>query len=159
DPGAARLRWVVMAVFVLSTTVNFLDRNTLAQLAAPICEEFHLSNAEYGLILTAFSIPYALVSPLAGLLIDTIGLRWAASLAIALWSLAGIATGFSQGLASLMACRAVLGLAEAGGIPAAGKAIHQYLRPAERSLGNALNQIGVSTGMILATPIATGLAV
>ena len=58
-----------------------------------------------------------------------------------------------------MGCRAVLGLAEAGGIPAAGKAIHQYLKPAERALGNAVNQAGVSLGMILAPPVATYLAV
>src|SRR5207302_9876170 len=43
-------------------------------------------------------------------------------------------------------------------IPAAGKAIHQYLRPAERSLGNALNQVGVSVGIMVATPLATVLA-
>jgi ACS family hexuronate transporter-like MFS transporter len=59
----------------------------------------------------------------------------------------------------LVACRALLGLAEAGGIPAAGKAIHQYLLPAERALGNAINQAGVSLGLVLAPPIATWVAV
>jgi ACS family hexuronate transporter-like MFS transporter len=53
----------------------------------------------------------------------------------------------------------VLGVAEAGGIPAAGKAIHQFLRPAERGLGNAMNQIAVSLGLVLAPPIATWIAV
>jgi ACS family hexuronate transporter-like MFS transporter len=77
---------------------------------------------------------------------------------VGLWSCAGIATGFTSGLSGLVGCRAVLGVAEAGGIPAAGKAIHQYLRPAERALGNAVNQAGVSLGMILAPPIATFLA-
>ncbi len=155
----ARFRWVVLAVFVLSTTINFLDRTTLAQLAVPIRQEFHLTNAQYGLIWTAFYIPYALMAPLAGMLIDGIGLTLAASLAIGLWSSAGIATGFSRGLGGLVACRAVLGFAEAGGIPAAGKAIHVYLRPAERSVGNAFNQIAVSLGVILAVPLATALAV
>ena len=157
-PEAARFRWLVLSVFVLSTAINYLDRVTLAQLAAPISEEFHLSNAQYGLIWTAFYIPYTICAPLAGLLIDLIGLGRAATLAVGLWSLAGIATGFTRGLGGLVACRTVLGLAEAGGIPAAGKAIHQYLRPAERSLGNALNQVGVSLGILAATPLATGLA-
>jgi len=155
---AARFRWLVLAIFVLSTAINYLDRTTLAQLAAPISDEFHLSNAQYGLVLTAFFIPYATFAPFAGWIIDTIGLSWAASLAVGLWSMAGIATGFSRGLLALVACRAVLGLAEAAGIPAAAKAIHQYLRPAERSLGNALNQMGVSVGIIAATPLATALA-
>jgi ACS family hexuronate transporter-like MFS transporter len=155
---APRFRWLVLAVFVLSTAINYLDRTTLAQLASPISDEFHLTNAQYGLVLTAFFVPYALCAPFAGWLIDTIGLSWAASLAVGLWSLAGIATGFSRNLTALVICRAVLGLAEAAGIPAAAKAIHQYLRPAERSLGNALNQMGVSVGIMAATPLATGLA-
>jgi len=158
-PDGRRFRWVVLAVFVLSTAINFLDRSTLAQLAVPIRQQFHLTNAQYGLLWTSFYIPYALVAPLAGWLIDRIGLTVAASLAIGVWSLAGIATGLSRGLGGLAVCRAVLGFAEAGGIPSAGKAIHVYLRPAERSVGNALNQIAVSLGVILAVPLATALAV
>ena len=75
------------------------------------------------------------------------------------WSLASIATGFARGLPGLLACRAWLGVAEAGGIPAAGKAIQQYLKPEERALGNGLNQTGVFLGAILAPPVATWLAI
>jgi ACS family hexuronate transporter-like MFS transporter len=78
---------------------------------------------------------------------------------VALWSAAGVATGYTRGLPGLVGCRAVLGAAEAAGIPAAGKAIHEFLRPAERALGNALNQAGVSLGLMLAPPVATWLAV
>jgi len=155
---ARRLRWLLLAVFVLSSTINYLDRQTLATLAPLVRAEFHLSRAEYGWILSVFSITYALSAPLAGMLIDRIGLNRAASLAIGVWSCAGIATGFTRGLGSLIGCRAVLGAAEAGGIPAAGKAIHLYLRPPERALGNALNQAGVSLGAILAPPVATWIA-
>jgi len=154
-----RLRWLVLAVFVLSTAINYLDRQTLATLAPLLRADFRLSNAQYGLILTAFSIAYAASAPLAGLLTDRIGLTRAISLAVGLWSCAGIATGFTRGLGGLVGCRAVLGAAEAGGIPAAGKAIHQYLKPGERASGNAVNQAGVSLGMILAPPVATYLAI
>ncbi len=154
-----RFRWLVLAVFVLSSTINYLDRQTLATLAPVLRSEFHLSNAEYGLILTAFSITYAAAAPLAGMLIDRIGLNRAITLAVGVWSCAGIATGFTRGLSGLIGCRASLGIAEAAGIPGAGKAIHQYLRPAERALGNAVNQAGVSLGLVLAPPIATYLAV
>ena len=125
----ARRRWWVLGIFVLSSAINYLDRQSLATMAPPLRAEFHLSYEQYGLILTAFSIAYAACAPFAGLLIDRIGLDRAIMLAVALWSMAGIATGFTTGLASLIVCRAVLGLAEAAGIPAAGKAIHQYLPP------------------------------
>ena len=149
----------MLGIFVLSSAINYLDRQSLATIAPPLRAEFHLSYEQYGLILTAFSITYAACAPFAGLLIDRMGLDRAIMLAVALWSMAGIATGFTTGLASLIACRAVLGVAEAAGIPAAGKAIHQYLLPAERALGNAVNQTGVSLGLVLAPPVATWIAI
>lgn len=154
-----RFRWLVLAIFVLSTAINMLDRATLAALAPVISREFHLSHEQYGWITAAFNFPYALSAPFAGLLIDRVGLTPAISVAVTLWSGAGIATGFTSGLGGLAACRAVLGVAEAAGIPAAGKAIHQYLRPEERALGNGVNQAAVSLGMMLAPLLATAVAV
>jgi ACS family hexuronate transporter-like MFS transporter len=155
---SSRTGWLVLAAFVLSSTINFLDRQSLATLQVLVRGEFHLSNQQYGWILTAFSLAYAASAPAAGWWIDRIGLATAIAMAVAVWSAAGIATGLTSGLAGLVACRAILGMAEAAGIPAAGKAIYQYLRPAERALGNALNQAGVSLGMLLAPPLATWIA-
>jgi ACS family hexuronate transporter-like MFS transporter len=152
-------RWFVLSIFVLSSTINYLDRQTLATVAPVLRTELRLSNAEYGWIVSAFSITYALCAPLAGLVIDRIGLNRGISVAVAMWSAAALSTGWVRGFGGLLVCRAILGMAEAGGIPAAGKAIQQYLRPAERALGNSLNQAGVSLGLILAPPIATWLAV
>ncbi len=154
-----RYRRLLLAVFVLSTALNYLDRMTLAALAPLVRRDLHLTNAEYGWIVAGFSVLYAAAAPFAGAWIDRVGLNRAISLAVGVWSIAGIATGFTRGLGGLVACRSVLGLAEAAGIPAAGKAIHQFLRPAERGLGNALNQSAVSLGWMLAPPLATFLAV
>jgi ACS family hexuronate transporter-like MFS transporter len=140
---------------VLSTAINYLDRATLSALAPVLISEFHLSNAQYGWIGSAFSLTYAASAPFAGLLIDRTGLNRAISFAVGLWSGAGIATGLTSGLGGLVGCRAVLGAAEAAGIPAAGKAIHQFLRPGERALGNAVNQAGVSLGSVVAPLLAT----
>ena len=155
---AGRYRWLVLSAFVLSTAINYLDRQTLATLAPLVRGEFRLSNTEYGLIVAVFSIAYAACAPFAGMLIDGIGLNRAISMAVGVWSCAGIATGFTRGLGGLVACRGVLGMSEAAGIPAAGKAIYNYLLPAERALGNAWNQAGVSLGLMLAPPAATWIA-
>lgn len=156
---AGRYRWIAVSIFVLCSAINYMDRQTLAALAPRVRGEFHLSNAQYGLVVAVFSIAYAAAAPFAGILIDRIGLNRAISLAIGVWSCAGIATGFTRGMSGLLGCRGVLGMSEAAGIPGAGKAIHRYLLPAERALGNALNQAGVSLGLILAPPVATWIAV
>ena len=57
-----------------------------------------------------------------------------------------------------MGVRTALGMAESAGIPAAGKAIDQFLKPAERAIGNAMNQAGVSLGLIAAPPLALWMA-
>ena len=46
--GVSRSRWLVLAVFVLSTAINILDRATLSALAPLLRQEFGLSNAQYG---------------------------------------------------------------------------------------------------------------
>jgi ACS family hexuronate transporter-like MFS transporter len=153
-----RSRWTILAIFVLSPTINYLDRSTLATVAPQLMREFGLNNEGYGWVVTAFYITYTIAAPFAGLMVDRLGLRLAATLAIGLWSCAGIATGFTTSLAGLAACRVVLGLAEAGGIPVAGKAIHRYVSAAERGLGNALNQAAVSLGLVVAPPIAITIA-
>ncbi len=153
-----RLRWAVLVVFVLSATLNYLDRQMLPALAPGLRATLGFSNVDYGLILAAFSITYALSAPLAGLFIDRVGLNRGISLAVGLWSLAGIATGFARGLAAWLACRALLGLAQAGGVPAAGKAIARYLRPEERALGNAVSQVGLGVGAAMAPPLGIALS-
>lgn len=156
---ASRYRWWLLSIFVLSSSINYLDRQSLATLAPLLRADFQLSREQYGWILGAFSITYAASAPFAGMVIDRIGLNRGISLAVGLWSVAGIATSFTSGLGGLMGCRAVLGIAEAGGIPSAGKAVHTYLRPPERAMGNAINQAGVMLGAILAPPVATWIAV
>jgi ACS family hexuronate transporter-like MFS transporter len=152
-----RLRWLVLAVFVLSSSLNYLDRQLLPALAPELHARFGLTNAGYGFVLAAFSVAYAASAPLAGVFIDRVGLNRGISACVGLWSLAGIATGFARNVGGLVACRGVLGIAQAGGVPAAGKAIARYLRPEERALGNAVSQAGLGIGAMIAPPLGVWL--
>jgi MFS transporter, ACS family, hexuronate transporter len=154
-PGPSRLRWLAAGVLVLATALSFVDRQVLAALAPLLQQEFSLSNQGYGWVVAAFSIAYAVFAPAAGLFIDRVGLNVGISSVVTLWSLAGVATGFSGGLGSLLACRAALGAAEGGGIPASAKGFALYLRPGERAMGTALNQVGITLGMV-AAPLMVG---
>lgn len=142
----SRLRWLAIAVLVLSYGLNYLDRQLLAAVAPAVKGEFHLSNQQYGLILSVFSIVYALGSPVAGIIVDKVGLNLGASLAVAVWSMAGIATGRVSSFRGLLACRFVLGGSESAGMPCIGKANALYLPPSELALGISLNQVGISLG-------------
>jgi len=157
-PGMPRRipwRWIAIGVFVLSSSLNYLDRQLLAALAPTLRGEFQLSNEQYGLVVSVFAIVYAMVAPAAGWFIDRAGLNLGAGIAVALWSLAGSATAWTRSFSGLLVCRTVLGAAEAAGIPAAGKANATYLEPRELALGTAFNQVGITLGSVAAPLLVT----
>ena len=148
------IRWLAIAVIALSSSLNFLDRQVLAALAPQLMREFRITTAQYGDVIFAFSLCYALAAPLAGLFIDRLGLRLGTSLAVAGWSLASLTTGLTSTLGQLTLSRSVLGITEAGGIPGTGKACAVYLKPQERAIGSGITQMGLSFGAIAAPLLA-----
>jgi len=153
------LRWIAIGIFALSSTLNYLDRQLLASVAPALKGEFHLSNSEYGQVVSVFSLVYAFTAPLAGLFIDRIGLNAGASIAVLVWSIAGAATGLTHSFRGLLATRTMLGIAEAAGIPCFGKASGMYLEPRELALGTAVNQVGISLGLFAAPLIVAAISV
>jgi len=151
-------RWVAIGIFILSSSLNYLDRQLVAALAPTLRSEFRLNNTEYGQILSVFAIVYALVAPAAGWFIDRVGLNLGAGVAVAVWSMAGAATAWTRSFSGLLMCRTALGAAEAAGIPAAGKANATYLEPRELALGTAFNQVGISLGSIAAPLVVAAIA-
>ena len=147
-----------MSVFVVSSLLNYLDRSLLTALGPRIAAEFHLDAEQFGWVISAFSLPYALAAPLMGLLMDAYGMNVVICGAMFLWSLAGAATGVTKTLPGLVYCRVGLGVAESAGIPAVAKAGALYLPPEERALGSATSQIGISAGLILAPTLGVILA-
>jgi len=152
------LRWIAISVFLFSSALNYLDRSLLAAVAPALKAEFHLSNQDYGKIVSVFSILYATTAPLAGWFIDRVGLNAGASVAVLVWSLAGASTGFAQSIRGVLASRTVLGIAEAAGIPCFGKANGIYLESRELALGTAFNQVGISIGLTAAPLIVAAMA-
>jgi ACS family hexuronate transporter-like MFS transporter len=130
--------------------VNYLDRQLLAAVAPTIKSEFHLSNAQYGVVVSAFSLAYAVMAPVAGIVIDRYGLNLGVTCAVVLWSFAGIGTGFTQTLNGLFVCRTVLGIGESAGIPALGKANGIYLKAREFAMSLALNRAALTAGSVAA---------
>lgn len=153
----AWMRWVAFGVFVLSSTLNYLDRQLVNTLAPLIMAEMHFNQTGFGFLISAFSITYAASSLVTGWFLDRVGVNRGASAAVSWWSLAAIGTALVRGLPGLVACRAALGIGESAGVPAVGKVNAMYLQPAERAMGTAANQIGLSLGLAIPS-LAVGVA-
>ena len=149
-----RNRWWVVAVFYLSSSINYLDRSILTAVSPAFMAEFQLNYEQYGWILTGFGLLYLLSSPLMGWFLDRVGLNLGTSLALAWWSIAGMARGLTQGLTGLIAMHGLVAVGEAAGIPSTAKAAQTYLKQEERAIGSSMSQIGLVIGMTLAAWIA-----
>ena len=155
---ASQRRMATVGVLYLASSLNYLDRNVLSALAITLRNEFQIDSEQFGYVISAFSLVYAFSSPLMGLFIDRVGLRCGAWVIVGLWSMAGCGTGFVGNLGGLMICRAALGFAESGGIPANGKAGALYLEPHNRALGLGISQVGITLGSAVAPLLATWIA-
>jgi ACS family hexuronate transporter-like MFS transporter len=148
--SAFSLRWVAVSVFVLSSTISYLDKFLLSALAPLIMDDFHLNKAGFGFLASAFAIAYAAASLFMGWFLDRVGVNRGISAAVAWWSVAAVGTGLTQGLGALAFCRAALGIGESASVSAVGKLNGMYLKPEERALGAAVNGVGLSLGSSLA---------
>jgi ACS family hexuronate transporter-like MFS transporter len=140
-----------------ATAINYLDRQTLSVAAPALRQQFHMSNVDYGHVVSAFLLAYTIMNGVSGPLIDRLGTRMGYGLCVAWWSISAILHAFSRGALSLGAFRFLLGMGEAGNWPAAVKVVAEWFPENERALAAGVFNSGSAVGAILAPPIVAFL--
>ncbi len=89
-PRIGRYRWIVCALLFFATTINYMDRQVIGILRPVLEQELHWANPknidiEYGYIITAFTVAYALGALLFGWIIDRIGTKTGYAVSVAIW--------------------------------------------------------------------------
>ena len=156
--GRVTQRWLPAFSMMLVSTISYIDRNTLALLAPTILRDAHLSNEQYGFIISAFSIAYMLGNPLWGFILDRIGVRKGMTAAVSIWTLASVAHVFAFGFQGFAVARAVLGFGEGATFPGSLRTVVQTLPKEQRSRGIAVSYSGGSLGAVITPVIITPIA-
>ena len=152
-PHANRWAWGLCWLMFASTVLNYMDRQTISLVKEQIATAFAIkADVDFGWVLAAFSMTYALFQVPAGFLVDRWDLRWSYAAAVAWWSLAAMATAVVPSLGMLIVCRALLGVGESFNWPCALRVTARVLPPADRSLGNGIFNSGAAVGAVV-TPI------
>lgn len=159
SPRGPWWKWWVCGLLLLATMINYMDRQTLAQLSKRIMGELHLDERDYGQLESAFAFAFAVGAIVFGWMADRWSVRWLYPAAVFAWSLAGFATGLASGFATLLACRFLLGLTEAGNWPCALRTTQRIVPPEQRSMANGILQFGAAFGAIVTPPIVQRLVV
>src|SRR6516225_7613057 len=167
EPPLLPGRWTICAMLFVATTINYVDRQVLSILKPilhgqvihlqplfsgwPTVETtINITDREYGYILAAFQVAYALGVIFAGRLVDRMGCRKGYPIVTGLWSLAAMAHALVRSVLGFGIARFVLGLGESGNFPAAIKATAEWFQPKERALATGIFNSGAGVGAIVA---------
>jgi ACS family hexuronate transporter-like MFS transporter len=143
-------------MLLLASAINYMDRQTLSGLSVRITEEFAMTKTQYGQVEAAFGYAFAAGSVVFGWMADRFAVHRVYAAVLALWSLAGMATGWAQDYSGLLILRGLLGFFEAGHWPCAVRITRALLDERQRSMGNGLLQSGATFGAII-TPLVLPL--
>ncbi len=152
-------RYYVLAVLILVYMLNFLDRQIIGILAAPLKEEFNMSDSQFGLLggIAFASVYSTLAIPLAWLA-DRMSRVWIITGALAVWSGFTALCGVAQSYTQLFLFRMGVGVGEAGGVAPAYSLIADYFPPEQRARALAAFAFGIPLGTAAGTLVGGLLA-
>ncbi|MBR2126718.1 MAG: MFS transporter [Akkermansia sp.] len=151
--GPGKWAWACVAVLWVVVMLNYFDRQLLAVLNQSITEGqdgIKMSQADFGMVTSAFLIIYAVLSPVGGFLADRFSRKFIILCSLVVWSAVTYMTGKSGSYEELIFWRALMGVSEAFYIPAALALISDYHRGKTRSMATGIHMSGIYAGQVLA---------
>ena len=146
---STRYAWLLVVLLWVVAFLNYFDRLLMTSMRDPIVSEFHLNDAQFGLLTSVFLWCYGIVSPFGGYMADRYSRKKVILFSVFVWSAVTLWTGYVSSFPELLATRILMGLSEACYIPAALALISDYHSGRTRSLATGLHMCGLYTGMAL----------
>ena len=144
-PPPTRVRYGIVAVLFIVTTVNYADRATLSIVGPTLSKDLQLDSVALGWLLSAFSWTYVALQIPGGWLLDRLGTKRVYQWSILTWSFFTFLQGFvgavGAGMAAavtLFTLRILLGAAESPSFPANSRIVACWFPAAERGLASAI---------------------
>ena len=151
------VRYRVLAVLFLLSTITYLDRVCMNVVSKYVKTDLQLDNQQFGWILGAFSLSYALFEIPTGALGDTIGPRRVLTRVVLWWSGFTALTGTAFSFLYLLIVRFFFGAGEAGAYPNASIVIARWFPAVEvgraQSVIWAAGRLGGSLTPLLVIPL------
>lgn len=149
-PQNRNIRWWMLSLVFLATTINYLDRQVMGLLKPVLEKEFSWDEKDYSYIVMAFTTTYAIGYMAMGRFIDKVGTKIGYAVSLIVWSLASIGHGLVKSTIGFIIARSTLGISEAGNFPAAIKSVAEWFPKKERALATGIFNSGATVGAILA---------
>jgi ACS family hexuronate transporter-like MFS transporter len=151
------LRWWIGGLLFASTVINYVDRQTLSNLAPFLKRDYGWTNTDYAYLVISFRVAYSIGQTVCGRLVDKLGTRRGLTLSVIWYSVVSMLTSLAGGFYSFAAFRFLLGVGESANWPAATKAVSEWFPKRERGLATALFDSGSSIGAAVAPYLVLGV--
>jgi sugar phosphate permease len=147
----------IMAVSILSIAgvINYIDRGSLAIANTTIRTDLGISATRMGILLSVFSLSYAISQLPMGFLLDRFGERLVLGAGMFLWSLTQMANGSVRGFASFVGARVGLAVGESPFVVSAVKSVNDWFDVRDRATPMGIVNASTTLGQAIAPPILT----
>ena len=148
DPHRNTVLGMLLVVYIF----NFVDRQILSILAAPIQADLQLSDSEMGMLGgLAFALLYSTMAVPLAALADRTSRSWVIAVSLAAWSGFTALCGLAQNFWHIFLARVGVGIGEAGGVAPSYALIGDYFPSEKRATALSVYSLGI--------PIGSGLGV
>lgn len=152
----SNIRWRVLSVLIFLSFVSYLLRGNLSIAAPTMMAELHLSEIQWGWVMAAFPLGYALFQLPGGLLGDRFGPRRVLTLITLAWTALIVLTSMVPAagaasatliLGSLLLVQFIVGAAHAPVFPVMGVNIQRWFPIGNWALPTGLTSSGLTLGL------------
>lgn len=150
-------QWKIVLFITIITVINFIDRSSISFAIEPIEKGYGITNAQFGLIASAFSLGYVIMTFCGGILVDRFGTIGIWAISAILWSIATMLLSTAQSFWQFFWIRVFLGIAEGVHFPALLRTIADWLPSQWRARAISIGLFGLPFASIIGAPLTTYL--
>jgi sugar phosphate permease len=151
----AKIQIIAVSILSVAGVINYIDRGSLAIANTTIRADLGISATRMGVLLSVFSLAYAISQLPMGILLDRFGEHVVLGAGMLLWSLTQSATGLVRGFASFFAARIGLAVGESPFVVSAVKSVNDWFDVRDRATPMGIVNAATTVGQAIAPLILT----
>jgi ACS family glucarate transporter-like MFS transporter len=160
------VRWLILGLILLASFIAYLLRSNMSIVGPTIKSDIGFSEMQLGMVLSAFSLSYAIFQIPSGVFGGRLGSRLAVAVIAVIWGVITIAFGLipSSGVASiavivglLVVLRFLMGVAQAPIFPVTGATTADWFPIGQWGLPLGLASTGLTLGAAATAPLLVWL--
>ncbi len=144
-----RVRWGFSLLFFIIGVVAYFDRLNLSIAAPMMMSEFSMDKIQFGILMTVFSVGYAIAQVPGGILAEKYGPRNVIAFAMTWWSMFTLLTAYASSHGVLVAVRFLFGMGEGPLFPATNHFIARWYGKYEKGKANSALLAGSYFGPVI----------